>query len=86
MDSKNPLPLIGLILLILGYLIYPLIQLAISRKKEYLADAGSVELTKDKFSMISALQKISQDPVIESIKKDTVAAMCIRSPFSQKKT
>jgi heat shock protein HtpX len=75
-----------LILLILGYLIYPLIQLAISRKREYLADAGSVELTKDKFSMISVLQKISQDPVIESIKKDTVAAMCIQTPFAQTRT
>jgi len=85
-NSKNPLPLIGLILLILWYLIYPLIQLAISRKREYLADAGSVELTKDKFAMISALQKISQDPIIESIQKDTIAAMCIRSPFSKDKT
>ncbi|MCF7834802.1 M48 family metallopeptidase [Candidatus Gracilibacteria bacterium] len=80
----NILPLIGLIFIILGYLIYPFIQLAISRKREYLADAGSVELTKDKYSMISALQKISQDPVIESIEKDTVAAMCIQTPFSAK--
>jgi Zn-dependent protease with chaperone function len=34
--------------------------------------------------MISALQKISQDPVIESIEKDTVAAMCIQTPFAGK--
>jgi len=71
-----------LVLLILGYLVYPFIQLALSRKREYLADAGSVELTKDKMAMISALQKISQDSVIESIKKQTVAAMCIESPFA----
>lgn len=80
--GKNPLPLIGLLLVIVGYLIYPFIQLAISRKREYLADAGSVEITKDKYAMISALQKISQDPIIESIKKDTVAAMCIQTPFA----
>ena len=80
----NPLPLIGLVFLIVGYLLYPFIQFAISRKREYLADAGSVVMTKDKYAMISALQKISQDPVIESIEKDTVAAMCIQSPFAGK--
>jgi hypothetical protein len=34
--------------------------------------------------MISALQKISQDSVIESIEKETVAMMCIESPFTKK--
>ena len=48
-----------------------------------MADAGSVELTKDNLAMISALQKISTDSRIESIKKDTVAAMCIESPFEK---
>lgn len=79
----NMLPLIWLILLILGYLIYPLIKLALSRKREYLADAGSVYLTKDKYAMISALQKISGDSQIESIQKDTIAAMCIENPFKK---
>lgn len=50
-----------------------------------MADAGSVYLTKDKYSMISALQKISQDSTIESIQKDTIAAMCIETPFSKKR-
>lgn len=81
----NILPLIWLWLLILWYIIYPLIRLALSRKREYLADAGSVYLTKDKYSMISALEKISKDSRIESIQKDTVAAMCIENPFSKKK-
>lgn len=79
----NILPLIWLILLVLWYLIYPLIRLALSRKREYLADAGSVYLTKDKYSMISALQKISSDSQIESIQKDTIAAMCIENPFKK---
>jgi heat shock protein HtpX len=38
--------------------------MAISRKKEFIADAGSVDLTRDKYAMISALQKISADPAI----------------------
>ena len=71
-------------LMILGYLLYPLIRLAISRKREFLADAWSVELTKDKFAMISALQKIEKDSTIESIKKHTVATMCIETPFAKK--
>lgn len=76
---------IGIAFLILGYLVFPFIRLAISRKREYLADAGSVELTKDKFAMISALEKISHDSRIESIKKQTVAAMCIETPFEKDK-
>ncbi len=77
--------IVWLCFLILWYLAFPLIQLAISRKREFLADAWSVELTKDKYALISALQKISQDPVIESIKKETVAAICIESPFNKEK-
>jgi len=67
-------------------LIYPLIRLALSRKREFLADAGAVELTKDKYAMISALQKISSDARIESIQKDTVAAMCIENPLEKSKS
>lgn len=60
---------IGFVFLILGYVVFPLVQLALSRKREYLADAGSVELTHDSESMIAALEKISADSVIESINK-----------------
>ncbi len=80
----NPLPLFWLILYLIALIIMPLIQLAISRKREYLADAWSVELTWDKKAMINALKKISQDSRIESIQKDWVAAMCIANPFAKK--
>lgn len=86
---KKDWRLIGIMLivwicfLVLWYLLFPLIRLAISRKREYLADAWSIELTKNNHAMISALQKISSDPVIETIKKWTVAAMCIENPFSK---
>lgn len=75
------LVLIGIALLVLGYLILPLVQLAISRKREYLADAGSVQLTHDREAMIRALEKISTDSTIESIKKDSLSALCISNPF-----
>ena len=72
---------IGGALLALGYLILPIVQLAISRRREYLADAGAVELTHNRDAMIGALRAISQDSTIESIKKDTVSALCIANPF-----
>lgn len=73
--------LIWIVLLLLWYLFYPLIRLAISRKREFLADAGSVILTKDNQAMISALKKISTDPSVDTIQQDTVAAMCIENPL-----
>jgi heat shock protein HtpX len=69
----------GVAFLLLGYLIYPLIRLAISRKREYLADAGSVELTKDNQAMISALQKISGHSAVPSANKN-IAMFFIDSP------
>lgn len=80
----NPLPIIWLILYLVSLIILPLINLAISRKREFLADAGAIELTKDKFAMIQALEKISTDATIESIKKVSIAQMCIEDPFMKK--
>lgn len=51
--------LIALAIAAVGYLLAIVIKLAISRKREFIADAGAVELTKDPDAMISALQKIS---------------------------
>ena len=68
-------------LLLLGYCILPLVQLTVSRKREFLADAGSAQLTKNPQSLITALQKISADPTIESIKKESLSALCIEDPF-----
>ena len=50
--------------LALWYLVYPLVRLAISRKREYMADLWSVEITRDNQSMISALRKISSNSYV----------------------
>ena len=53
------LVLIAVAIIFISYALAMLIRFALSRKREYLADAGSVELTKNPDAMIRALQKIS---------------------------
>ncbi|MCH8519062.1 M48 family metallopeptidase [Candidatus Gracilibacteria bacterium] len=80
--GKNPLPILGLILYLVSIVILPLINLAISRRKEYLADAGAVQLTKNNDAMIRALQKISTTPRIKSVEEKgrNIASMFIFNP------
>lgn len=60
-DNKNagPLILIGFAIAAVGYVFAIVIRLMLSRTREYVADAGAVELTKNPDSMISALRKVS---------------------------
>jgi heat shock protein HtpX len=72
--------LIALLLALVGYLLAVLFRFALSRKREYLADAGSAELTRRPLSLASALRKISVDPTIEAVKRKDVAQMFIENP------
>lgn len=54
--------LLGLVLAILAPMIAGIIQMAMSREREYLADAGGAELTRNPLALASALEKISSDP------------------------
>ncbi len=59
--KKNPLPLLGLALIIIGWLgvfFGKLIQAAVSRQREFLADASSVQFTRNPDGLAGALQKI----------------------------
>jgi heat shock protein HtpX len=53
---------VAVILAILAPLLAQLIQLAVSRQREYLADASAVELTRYPLGLASALKKIDADP------------------------
>lgn len=60
-NNKNALPLIliGLAIASIGFALALVIRMTLSRTREYVADAGSVELTKNPDAMISALRKVS---------------------------
>lgn len=79
------LALIGLILIILSPIIATLIKLAISRRREYLADASGALLTRYPEGLARALEKISQyDPPLKSAHTAT-AHLFIASPFGNGK-
>jgi heat shock protein HtpX len=72
--------IIVLLLALVGYLIASLFRFALSRKREYLADAGSAELTRRPLALASALRKVAADPTIEAVKRKDVAQMFIENP------
>jgi heat shock protein HtpX len=75
---------LGIIFAILSPIVGTLIQLAISRRREFVADAGSVAITRQPQDLISALQKISEDPeTLRSANKAT-AHLYIENPFKKK--
>lgn len=79
------LVLIALVVAAIGYFFALLMRFAISRKREYLADAGSAEMTKNPLALASALRKISADPDIEAVKRSDVAQLFIQHPGEQAK-
>jgi heat shock protein HtpX len=71
--------LIAIALLVLAYILSFLIRLALSRQREYLADAGSVELTQNPDAMISALRKIEGRGELPGA-TSAVMEMCVDNP------
>jgi heat shock protein HtpX len=68
--------LIAILLAFVGYGISILMRFAISRKREYMADAGAAELTKNPLALANALRKISKNPVLQNQDED-IAQMFI---------
>ena len=82
-DSKanGILMIIGLIFLILSPIFGSLMQLALSRKREFLADATAVQFTRNPDGLISALQKLENDPNQLETANSATANMYIVNPF-----
>ena len=85
-DDNNAnafLMLIGLIFLILSPIFGSLMQLALSRKREFLADATAVQLTRNPDGLISALQKLDADDNQLATANSATANMYIVNPFKK---
>ena len=84
-DSKanGILMLIGLIFLIISPIFGTLMQLALSRKREFLADSTAVEFTRNPDGLISALQKLENDPNQLKTANSATANMYIVNPFKK---
>ena len=86
-DNKNSseiMVLISLILLILAGFFGKLMKLAISRKREYMADASAVEFTRNPEALISALTKLDSDESKLRQANNSTENMYIVSPFKGK--
>jgi len=79
------LALAGVILAVISPLIAMLIQLAISRKREFLADATGALLTRYPEGLARALEKISNDETPMKNVSTATAHLFISSPFKEKK-
>ena len=77
--------LIGLVLVILSPIVAKLIQLAISRKREFLADASGALLTRYPEGLARALEKIAVDKSPLKVASTATAHLYISNPFKEKK-
>jgi heat shock protein HtpX len=72
--------LIGVVFTLIAVIIGPLMQMALSRQRESLADASGVELTRNPAGLLSALKKIAANEQPMKNFNHAVAAMCIDNP------
>lgn len=78
--------LLALVVAAIGYFFSTLMRFAISRKREYLADAAAAGMTQKPYALASALRKISADPDIEAVEREDVAQLFIEHPGRQAKS
>jgi heat shock protein HtpX len=69
------------LLTVVGFVVGPLIRLAVSRNRESLADVSGVELTRNPAGLLSALKKLQQNDKPFKSMNHATAAMCIDDPL-----
>ncbi len=79
---NNPLAIVGFALIILAPIIAKLLQAAISRQRESLADVGACELTRYPPGLIGALEKLQEDTTVTHSASTATAHMWIEQPMS----
>lgn len=84
-NSNGILMIVGIVMIIFAPIIAQLIQLAISRRREYFADASSVMITKQPSGLISALKKLAADTTPLKTASTATASLYINNPFKGNK-
>ena len=85
-NARAILLILWLSLLVFNLLFAPIIYFALSRTREYAADAASAHITRNPSALISALQKISVDPRVESLDScKLMGNICIANPLDKKR-
>jgi heat shock protein HtpX len=78
-QQDNRLLIIAIIIAFIAYLLSVTFRFAISRNREYMADSGAAEMTKNPRALASALRKISGNHKVETVKSPDVAEMFIEN-------
>jgi len=81
-DSNNPLAIFGIIFIFLAPLLGKAMQAAISRRRESLADASAVQMTRYPPGLISALEKLLADTTVTHSASKATAHLWIEQPMS----
>jgi len=84
-SGSGILMLIGLVCLIISPIVSQIIQLAVSRRREYLADATAVSFTRNPDGLISALKKLDSDSTEYEYASNSSSHMYIINPFKSKR-
>jgi heat shock protein HtpX len=71
---------VGIIFTLIAFIVGPIMQLALSRQRESLADVSGVDLTRNPVGLINALKKIAANEKPMQRFNHAVAAMCIDNP------
>jgi len=81
-DGGGAAILIIMVVSVVAYFLSLLFKLALSRKREYMADSGAAQMTKNPMALASALRKISGNANIKEVKSDDIKEMFIENPPS----
>ena len=81
-DGNNPLAIFGLIFIMLSPLVGKAMQAAVSRRREALADASAVQMTRYPPGLISALEKLLADTTVTHSASKATAHLWIEQPMS----
>jgi len=77
--GDNRAMLIAMVIAIVAYLLSMLFRFALSRKREYMADSGAAEMTRNPRALASALRKIAGNYQVKGVKSDDVAELFIEN-------